>query len=360
MSDPTIHYALVVEDDPSWQGILSEILTDSGLTVDVASTNEAAIEHLRSRTYRLATVDLSLGSDHRNKDGLSVLDAVKQYAPTCVTLLLTGYATVEIAVSALTEHGAYTCLRKETFNRGEFRDLVGQALASAAPGRPEMGSAPASPEAASMPAVSLVETALVVEDDAGWRSLLVEMLEEAGYVTRPCNSFGEALGAMKRGRYQLAVVDLSLAGATPPRGAERDLEGYRLLAAMREENIPTIVVSGVAVSAVAEQAYADYDIFAYLEKQTFDRDAFRRTVEAIQEAQISASELSDLTDRETEVLSLLARGMTNKEIADILFISTNTVKRHLKSIFEKLDVHTRSAAAAIAVSAGLPGDEIVG
>ncbi len=356
MSDPTIHYALVVEDDPSWQGILSEILTDSGLTVDVAATNEAAIEHLRSRTYRLATVDLSLGSDHRNKDGLSVLDAVKQYAPTCVTLLLTGYATVEIAVSALTEHGAYTCLRKETFNRAEFRDLVGRALASAAPARAEATN----DDLPLSTSVSMVETALVVEDDAGWRSLLVEMLEEAGYVTRPCNSFGEALGAMKRGRYQLAVVDLSLAGATPPRGAKHDLEGYRLLAATREERIPTIVVSGVAVSAVAEQAYADYDIFAYLEKQTFDRDAFRRTVAAIHEDQVSASDLRDLTDREIEVLSLLARGMTNKEIADMLFISTNTVKRHLKSIFEKLDVHTRSAAAAIAVNAGLPGDEIVG
>jgi DNA-binding NarL/FixJ family response regulator len=41
--------------------------------------------------------------------------------------------------------------------------------------------------------------------------------------------------------------------------------------------------------------------------------------------------------------------MTNKEIAEKLVITTNTVKRHLKSVFEKLDVHTRSAAAAKAV-----------
>jgi RNA polymerase sigma factor (sigma-70 family) len=58
------------------------------------------------------------------------------------------------------------------------------------------------------------------------------------------------------------------------------------------------------------------------------------------------SELDVLTDREREVLELLTEGKTNKEIAEALVISTNTVKRHIKSIFSKLDIHTRSAAAA--------------
>ena len=44
---------------------------------------------------------------------------------------------------------------------------------------------------------------------------------------------------------------------------------------------------------------------------------------------------------------------TNKEIAEALVITTNTVKRHLKAIFTKLDVHTRSAAAAKAIAAGI-------
>ena len=63
--------------------------------------------------------------------------------------------------------------------------------------------------------------------------------------------------------------------------------------------------------------------------------------------------MSELTTRELEVLGLLVTGLTNKEIAEALVISDNTVKRHLKAIFVKLDVNTRSAAVAKAIGAGL-------
>lgn len=55
-----------------------------------------------------------------------------------------------------------------------------------------------------------------------------------------------------------------------------------------------------------------------------------------------------LTPRETEVLSWLTKGKTNRDIADILGMSPRTVNKHLEHIFEKLGVETRTAAAAIA------------
>lgn len=55
-----------------------------------------------------------------------------------------------------------------------------------------------------------------------------------------------------------------------------------------------------------------------------------------------------LTPRETEVLSWLAKGKTNRDIADILGMSHRTVNKHLEHVFEKLGVETRSAATAIA------------
>lgn len=57
-----------------------------------------------------------------------------------------------------------------------------------------------------------------------------------------------------------------------------------------------------------------------------------------------------LTPRESEVVGWVARGMTNVEIAAALFISPQTVRKHLENVFEKLGVRTRMAAAAYARS----------
>lgn len=68
------------------------------------------------------------------------------------------------------------------------------------------------------------------------------------------------------------------------------------------------------------------------------------------QASSTATRLPDaaLTPRETEVLSWLAKGKTNRDIADILGMSPRTVNKHLEHIFEKLGVETRAAAAALA------------
>jgi two-component system NarL family response regulator len=56
-----------------------------------------------------------------------------------------------------------------------------------------------------------------------------------------------------------------------------------------------------------------------------------------------------LTDREMEVLKLVAKGMNNRDIAKQLFISENTVKNHIRNILEKLQLHSRMEAVVYAV-----------
>ncbi len=56
-----------------------------------------------------------------------------------------------------------------------------------------------------------------------------------------------------------------------------------------------------------------------------------------------------LTARELEVLKLVARGLSNKEVADELYISENTVKNHVRNILEKLHLHSRMEAVMYAV-----------
>ena len=64
------------------------------------------------------------------------------------------------------------------------------------------------------------------------------------------------------------------------------------------------------------------------------------------EVQTSIDEPVDLTPREQEVLELIGKGFTNKEIAKRLYIEVGTVKNHVHNILKKLDVNTRDDAAA--------------
>jgi DNA-binding NarL/FixJ family response regulator len=62
---------------------------------------------------------------------------------------------------------------------------------------------------------------------------------------------------------------------------------------------------------------------------------------------------TDLTQRETEVVRLVARGLSNREIAEVIGRSDETVKLHLKNIFSKLGVADRTEAVTLAISRGI-------
>jgi DNA-binding NarL/FixJ family response regulator len=80
-------------------------------------------------------------------------------------------------------------------------------------------------------------------------------------------------------------------------------------------------------------------------KRYFPRDIAARLAERLMR--------TDLTARELEVLHMLARGLTNKEIGNALRISGNTVRNHVNSIIEKLEVSDRTEAATTAIQRGI-------
>jgi RNA polymerase sigma factor (sigma-70 family) len=71
----------------------------------------------------------------------------------------------------------------------------------------------------------------------------------------------------------------------------------------------------------------------------------RQVVQFFQAQRNMSADVESLSERERELLSLLARGKQYKEIADQLAISTDTVRSHIRRIYRKLHVHSRTEAA---------------
>lgn len=85
-------------------------------------------------------------------------------------------------------------------------------------------------------------------------------------------------------------------------------------------------------------------------RTAFDADVMAK---AARHAQESAVLVEGLTDRELEMLGYAARGLTNKEIGKLLFISDRTVQGHLQNVYQKLGVGTRTEAVTVGLSRGI-------
>ncbi|MBI1376884.1 MAG: response regulator [Frankiales bacterium] len=83
-------------------------------------------------------------------------------------------------------------------------------------------------------------------------------------------------------------------------------------------------------------------------ESTLDPAVTRRVLDQVRHAS-STTEVDQLTAQEQRILHLIGEGMTNREIADSLFLAEKTVKNYVSSIFAKLGLHRRTQAAVFAV-----------
>jgi NarL family two-component system response regulator LiaR len=153
------------------------------------------------------------------------------------------------------------------------------------------------------------------------------------------------------------------------------MDGIAATAAIRQE-LPDVEV--IALTSVLEDASVVGAVrsgaIGYLLKDT-DADELRRAIKAAAAGQVQLSpgaaarlmrevrapeSPETLTDRETQVLRLLAEGRANKEIGRALSIGEQTVKTHVSSILAKLGVRSRTQAALYAAKLGLVPTEHLG
>jgi DNA-binding NarL/FixJ family response regulator len=111
------------------------------------------------------------------------------------------------------------------------------------------------------------------------------------------------------------------------------------------------VLLGRALRAIGDTESADRELAAA--RRAFVDLGAEPAVKEVDRLLARTTNPSGLTDREVEVLRLVASGRSNAQVAAELYLSEKTVARHLSNIFPKIDVSSRTAAAAYAFEHGL-------
>lgn len=206
---------------------------------------------------------------------------------------------------------------------------------------------------------------LVADDHSLFRDGIVSLLEAADFdVIGQAGNGQEAIDKTRSLKPDLVLLDIAMPG----------MDGFEVLRRIKAE-LPQIMVVMLTVSEKDEdiltaiQNGADGYLLKNLDAAHFidmleglrrgEVAITRRTMsQFIREMAKADREESDqpadrLTQRESELLKLVAKGYSNRAIADHLHISENTVKYHLRNILQKLNVKNRTEAATFAILSGL-------
>jgi len=199
-------------------------------------------------------------------------------------------------------------------------------------------------------------TVALVEDDARTRSLIADLLRRAGFVcTASCANAEVAQRLLIEAPPDIVLMDIDLPGVSgidcvrvlKPRLA---CTHFVMLTVYDDpESIFEALAAGaigyiLKRSAAADLVTALRDVVAGGSPMT--SSVARKVVLSFQPARQGAQEIDRLSQRENQVLRLLAKGRTYKEIADSLGITSNTVSCYIRRIYEKLHVRSRMEAVA--------------
>jgi two-component system, NarL family, nitrate/nitrite response regulator NarL len=200
---------------------------------------------------------------------------------------------------------------------------------------------------------------LVVDSSADARNHVAGLLERLGYETRQARNGLEALETAEQLQPALVLLEVNLS----------EVSGYGVCRQLRDrygDDIAIIFLSGQRTEPYDRVAGLLLGADDYIVKPFDEGELLARVRSALRQSHRRPgggpqgngnSAAEKLTNREREVLKLLAGGRTQAEIARVLFISPKTVAGHIQRILTKLGVHSRAQAVALALEQGLPDVE---
>lgn len=183
---------------------------------------------------------------------------------------------------------------------------------------------------------------LVADPDEVGRSDTAQLFQRAGFDVVPVSDSEAALTAARETTPCAAILEIPL----------WPLSGYEVCRTLRETigvELPIVFVTGARTESYDRVAGLLLGADDYIVKPYADDELLTRVRRLLERTQTSAPNMPGrLTKRESEILQLLADGLTQKQIAQTLFISPKTVGSHIERILLKLGVRTRAQAVAVA------------
>jgi DNA-binding NarL/FixJ family response regulator len=209
---------------------------------------------------------------------------------------------------------------------------------------------------------------MVVDDHPMWRDGVARDLAERGFeVTATAPDAEAAVRIARTVRPDVVLMDLNL-GATSGVDATRMITGelaatkVLVLSASGEHEDVLEAVKAGASGYLLKSASAD-ELVDAVQRTANGQAVFTPGLAGLvlgEYRRIAAAPSGDtprLTDRETDVLRLVAKGMTARQIAERLVLSHRTVENHVQSTLRKLQLHNRVELARYAIEHGLDGEE---
>jgi DNA-binding NarL/FixJ family response regulator len=191
---------------------------------------------------------------------------------------------------------------------------------------------------------------VVVDVDDACRKFLISVLQQAGYAAVGFASAEEALVSIASERPDVVLTEVRLPGVS----------GYELCRQLRDvyrDRVALIIISGDRAEPFDRAAGIFLGADDYLVKPVDAGELLARVWRLVSRSNGAdhspsngrSNAIRRLSDRERQVLDLLATGATQEDIAQRLFISPKTVATHIQRVLTKLGVHSRTQAVALAL-----------